>query len=396
MEPLFRSLWLGGFESACHINRSGARLDMLASTQHDLRAAEDYRLLRTQGIAAARDGVRWPLIDRGGRYDFASLAPQVQAAAEAGVDVIWTLCHYGWPDDIDLFSPAFVSRFARFCAATARFIKEHGRGVPAYSPINEISFFAWAAGDVGYIYPFGEGQGLKLKKQLVRAAIAGSEAILAVEPRARLVHIDPIIHVVPPHNRPDLMRAAARQRAGQFESWDMLAGRQNPELGGSERFLDIVGVNFYHANQWEHPGDDASARLRWEDTPRDLRWLPLHQLLAEVHARYRRPLLLSETSHFGVGRAPWISEIAHEVLLAWQHGVPLGGICLYPILDRHDWDDPNHWHNSGLWELEPDGRGNLVRVLDQPYAAALHQAQQLLAAPPLWVHERGGIELAIN
>ena len=394
MESLFRSLWLGGFESASHINRAGVRLDMLASTQHAARAAEDYRLLGTQGIAAARDGARWPLIDHGGHYDFASLAPQVEAAAAAGVDVIWTLCHYGWPDDIDLFSPAFVSRFARFCAATARFIKEHGAGVPAYSPINEISFFAWAAGDVGYIHPLGVGEGARLKQQLVRAAIAGSEAILSVEPRARLVHIDPLIHVVPPRDKPHLRDAARRQREGQFESWDMLAGRRNPELGGSERILDIVGVNFYHANQWEHPGDDESARLRWEDTPRDKRWMPLHRLLAEVHQRYRRPLLLSETSHFGVGRAAWIREIAHEVRAAWDIGVPLGGICLYPIIDRHDWDDLNHWHNSGLWDLVPDDYGNLVRVLDAPYAAALHEAQALLAEPPLHARELGGMKFA--
>lgn len=383
MEPIFRSLWMGGFESASHINRAGVRLDMIASTQHDGRAAEDYRLLRTQGIAAARDAARWPLIDRGGRYDFASLEPQVRAAAEAGVDVVWTLCHYGWPDDVDLFSPAFVSRFARFCEATARFIKENGGGALAFSPVNEISFFAWAAGEVGYIYPFAQGQGSRLKRQLVRAAIAGSEAILAVDPRARLVHIDPLIHVVAPRDKPHLRDAARLQREGQFESWDMLAGREQPELGGSERYLDVVGANFYHANQWEHPGDDASARLRWEDTPRDARWLPLHRLLAEVHARYRRPLLLSETSHFGVGRAPWIGEIAQEVRLAWQHGVPLGGVCLYPILDRHDWDDPQHWHNSGLWELEPDEGGGLARVLNEPYAAGLRKAQGLLAAPML-------------
>jgi hypothetical protein len=385
---------MAGFESACHINRAGARLDMLASTQHDVRALEDYRLLRTQGIAAARDGVRWPLIDRGGRYDFASLAPQVEAAAEAGVDVIWTLCHYGWPDDVDLLSPAFVSRFARFCEAAARFIKANGDGALAFSPINEISFFAWAAGEVGYIFPFGVGQGLKLKKQLVRAAAAGAEAILSVDAGARLVQIDPLIHVVPPRGRPELADAAALQRAGQFESWDMLAGRQYPELGGQERFLDIVGVNFYHANQWEHPGDDENARLRWEDTPRDERWVPLHRLLEEVHARYRRPLILSETSHFGVGRGPWISEIAHEVRMAWELGVPVGGICLYPILDRHDWDDPEHWHNSGLWDLRPDGSGGLRRVLDRPYALALREAQMLLGEPPLHLRERGGTELA--
>ena len=30
----------------------------------------------------------------------------------------------------------------------------------------------------------------------------------------------------------------------------MLCGRLWPELGGGERYLDIIGVNFYPHNQW--------------------------------------------------------------------------------------------------------------------------------------------------
>jgi hypothetical protein len=75
----------------------------------------------------------------------------------------------------------------------------------------------------------------------------------------------------------------------------MLAGGLDPALGGHPRYLDIIGVNFYHANQWEHPDQ----RLRWEDIPRDRRWIPLRYLLAEVYDRYDRPLFISETSHFG-------------------------------------------------------------------------------------------------
>ncbi|HRC76250.1 MAG TPA: hypothetical protein PLO33_11265, partial [Kouleothrix sp.] len=160
---------------------------------------------------------------------------------------------------------------------------------------------------------------------------------------------------------------------------DMLAGRAHPDLGGAPRYLDVMGLNFYHANQWEHPGDDAEARLRWEDTPRDKRWVPLHQLLAEVYERYRRPLFISETSHFGIGRGPWIAEIAAEVQLARAAGTPIEGICIYPILDRPDWDNLEHWHNSGLWDLRPDANGRLERVLDRAYAAELRRAQAQLA-----------------
>ena len=375
--PLFRSFWQAGFESACHINRAGVRLDMLAATQHDRQAAADYARLRSLGIQVARDGVRWPLIERGGAFDFSSLAPMVDAANAHDMQIIWTLCHYGWPDDLDVFSPEFPGRFARFCAAAARFIGERNDGVPFYTLINEISFLAWAAGDVGWFRPLARERGGELKRQLVRAVIAAADAIWEVDSRARLVHVDPVIHVIPPRNRPDLVEAAAVQRASQFEAWDMLAGLASPELGGHPRYLDIMGLNFYHANEWEFPDQ----RLRWEDDPRDERWRPLHLLLAEVYARYRRPLFLGETSHFGVGRAPWLRETVDEVQKLRALGIPFEGICIYPILDRPDWDDPTHWHNSGLWDLEPDARGVLERVLNVDYADELRRAQRLLPEP---------------
>jgi hypothetical protein len=61
--------------------------------------------------------------------------------------------------------------------------------------------------------------------------------------------------------------------------------------------------------------------------------------------------------------------------------VPVEGICLYPVIDRPDWDDPEHWHNSGLWDLRRDARDRLERVLCEAYAADLRHAQALLGGP---------------
>ncbi len=378
--PLFRSFWMGGFESACHINRAGQRLDMLAATQHDQQVKQDYGLLREFDIRTVRDGIRWPLIERSGtpnRYDFSSLAPMLEAANHHQMQVIWNLCHYGWPDDLDVFAPQFVDRFACFCEAAARFIAYYGDGIPLFVPVNEISFLSWAAGDEGFIYPFAHGRAAELKQQLIRAAIAGCEAVWSVTPQARMIHVDPLVHIIAPRDRPELEQTAAARRAAQFEGWDMLAGRLHPELGGHPRYLDVIGVNYYHANQWEYPNQ----RLRWEDTPRDERWLPLHQLLAEVYERYHRPLFIAETSHFGAGRAAWLREIAAEVDQARAHGTPLEGVCLYPIIDRPDWENPSHWHHSGLWELVPDRYGQLRRVLNAEYAAVLREVMGLIVEP---------------
>jgi beta-glucosidase/6-phospho-beta-glucosidase/beta-galactosidase len=363
---------MGGFEGACHINRSGRRLDLIAATQHDVQAAADYRLVRAVGMATVRDGVRWPSVEHGGSYDVSSFVPMLQAALAEQVQVIWTLCHYGWPDDLDVFSAAWVDRFARYCGAVARVVADHTDQVPIYSPINEISFLSWAAGDVGgFIHPHARERGNELKRQLVRGAAAGIEAIWNVDGRARIVHVDPVIKVFPRRDRPDLVAEALQYDQSQFDAWDMLSGRTEPQLGGRPEYLDVMGLNFYHSNQWEHGGD----RLRWEDEPRDERWVPLHQLLAGLYQRYQRPICLGETSHFGSGRARWIREIGKEIAAALRAGVPVEGVCLYPVIDRPDWEDANHWHNSGLFDLLHQPDGTLRRVLNEEYAGALCEAQ---------------------
>jgi beta-glucosidase/6-phospho-beta-glucosidase/beta-galactosidase len=368
---LFRSFWLAGFESACHINRQGKRLDLVSATQHDRELEADYARVKALGFHGVRESVRWHLVDRGRRLDFSTVRPILEAARRQDVQILWTLCHYGWPEDVSIFSVAFVERFARYCAALARLVSDMDDAIPFYTPINEISFFSWAAGEQGIMHPYLRGVGGELKRQLVRAAIAGMEAILEVDPRARFLHVDPLIHVVTPRGRPELARAAADQDASQFDAWDMLAGGMHPELGGRPAYLDVIGVNYYHANQWEHPDQ----RLRWEDTPRDPRWVPLHRLLAELYARYHRPLVISETSHFGAGRGRWLREVAEEASRAREAGVPLEGLCIYPIIDRPDWEDPDHWHNSGLWDLRAAADGRLERVACPDYLAAIRHAQ---------------------
>jgi beta-glucosidase/6-phospho-beta-glucosidase/beta-galactosidase len=293
---------------------------------------------------------------------------------EEKVQVVWDLFHYGWPDGLDIFSPEFVRRFARFAGEAARMHREHSDEIPFYSPVNEISFFAWAA-TRGLMFPYAHGRDDELKRQLVRAAIAAIAGIRDVDPRARIVAPEPLIHNVPPLSQPWNVGPALAQRNSQFEAWDMLTGRIAPELGGAGQYLDIVGVNFYSANEWEVPG---GRKLHWDAGSDDPRWMPLHQLLAEVDARYQRPLLIAETGHYGIGRAPWLDEVAAEIRLARANGVWLEGACLYPILDRFDWEDRNHWHNCGLWDLQLNGAGRYRRVLNPEYARALRDAQQLL------------------
>jgi beta-glucosidase/6-phospho-beta-glucosidase/beta-galactosidase len=199
-----KSFWIAGFECSCHCRKDGRRIDLLAATGHDRFAAADYARAHSLGLTTVRDGVRWPLIERSpGRYDLSSLARQVSAAQRAGVQVIWDLCHYGWPEHLDIFRPEFVDRFAGFARAVARRIADETGEPPFYAPVNEISFWSWAGGDMALFNPCETGRGFELKTQLVRACLAAIDAIRSVDPRARILHADPAVHIVPDPDRPE-------------------------------------------------------------------------------------------------------------------------------------------------------------------------------------------------
>ena len=349
-QGLFRSFVLGGFECSTHRRKTGERLDLTASTRHDVFVKQDYRRLHEIGIRTARDGVRWHLIEtRPGRYDFSSAVPMIHAARETGTQVIWDLFHYGWPDGLDIFSPLFVDRFAAFARAFARMHAAETNADLYVCPVNEISFFSWAAGDMGIFNPFERGRGNELKRQLVRASIAAIEAVRDEAPRARFAIIDPLIHIATTPEMPAAMRQRAdRHNRAQFSAWDMLSGREHPELGGAGKYLDIIGCNYYVHNQWIEGGRFIE---RWHPYYR-----PAWTMLREVFLRYQRPVFLAETGIEDQRRAEWLSYIADEVAAAIEHGVPMKGMCLYPIVNHPGWDDDRHCLN-GLWDYADDAGG---------------------------------------
>src|SRR5581483_11964904 len=133
--PLFKSFFAAGFECSTHLRRSGWRLDLIAATAHDKFAGPDYARLTQEGIRVTREGVRWHLVeDKPGHYDFSSVLPIVRAARATQTQVIWDLCHFGWPDHLDLFAPEFVSSLASYGAAFVRWLGKELEQVPFIVP----------------------------------------------------------------------------------------------------------------------------------------------------------------------------------------------------------------------------------------------------------------------
>jgi beta-glucosidase/6-phospho-beta-glucosidase/beta-galactosidase len=364
--PLFRSFFMGGFECSTFKRRNGERLDLVASTKHDIFCHRDYQRLQRQGLCTAREGLRWHLIERRpGQYDFSSAMPMIEAARAEGIQILWDVCHYGWPDDLDIFSPEFIDRYAKFSKAFARLIANESDEVPFFAPINEISFFSWGAAEAAKLFPYIHGRGSELKRHLVRAAIAGMDAIWEVLPRARFLQIDPIIHIVADPKRPQQAPIAEAYRQSQYQAWEMLAGRVSPELGGAEKYLDIVGVNYYPHNQWVYHGK----MLKHSDPRRR----PFRDLLMETYTRLRKPIFIAETGTEWRARRAWLRNVCNEVSHAIDDGVPIDGICLYPIVNHPGWVDDRHCHN-GLWDYA-NKRGD--RKICRSLAVELKRVQKM-------------------
>lgn len=364
---LFGSFFLAGFECSNHLHRSGRRLSMLAATRHAELVDHDYALLRNAGIFACRDGIPWPEIERRPHsYDFSSLIRFAKCAEKHRLNIIWDMFHFGWPEDINPFEPELVNRFARFARCYAKVLKEESSGPHIITPVNEISFLSWAAGDVGVMYPWIRGRGFELKLQLVRASIAAMHEIRAVLPNALFMHSDPIIHVTS-RTCVEAQQKADWYRPLQFQAWEMLRGDLWPEWGGSPDLLNFIGVDYYRNNQSFIEGGFIDGT--------DPRYVPLSTLLEEVWWRFRTPMLLSETGMEGDERPAWLRYVVAQVLRAIKAGCEIEGITWYPVVDYPGWEDGRHCP-TGIWGY-PDKSGH--RAAFPPLLAEVRRLEQIIS-----------------
>lgn len=349
---------MGGFECSTHLNPFHQRVDVIAATKHDEFAAKDYRTLMNFGMRTARDGIRWHLIEKKPfEYDFSSALNQVRSAEKTGIQIIWDLFHYGYPADLDIFSGEFVERFTQFAKAFTEFLLNEDERIPFFCAVNEISFFSWAAAEIGFFYPYQKHRGDELKRQLVRANIAAIDAIRKLSPNAGFMQAEPAIEISTNSKNPQIIRDTKNYRESQFQAFDMLTGRREPELGGDEKYLDIIGINYYSNNQWFHP---SGRRIK----PGNKKYRPFNKILKEYYERYKRPLIIAETGVENEMRPAWFRYIFEQTELAKSEGVPVHGICLYPIFNHPGWDDNRHCRN-GLWDY-PNKFGE--REIYQPLA----------------------------
>lgn len=344
---------MGGFECADHQNAFGERIDLIELTGHNRFIHEDYQRLSKIDIKTVREGIRWSFIEKMPfKYDWTQVEEIIATSKNNGIQIIWDICHFGFPDDLTPLHPMFARRFSHLCRA---FVIKYRSLVPEgeliITPINEVSFLSWLGGEANGTSPYCVNQGWEVKYMLMKAYIEGIEMMKEVDPTVKIMTTEPLINIASqdPSNLISVLKANEKNQE-QFQVLEILTGRICPELRGKPEYLDIIGVNFYFNNQWTFPDHQF---IPWNEIPANPYWRSLHSLIEEVFINYKKPIVLSETSIPEDDRYDWLKMITEECLTILKSGLPLYGCCIYPIIDRPDWDFPSNWHHSGLWDI-PD------------------------------------------
>jgi hypothetical protein len=327
---LFDSFFMAGFECSTHRRSDGTRLDLIRATGHDTHVARDYRHCLDLGIRTVRDGLRWHLIEASkGVYDWSTWLPMLEAAAETGVQVVWDLLHYGSPDWIDQGDPGFISAYARFAAEAVRLHRSVTGSAPIICPINEISYFTWAA-KTAVSEPWC---------RMRRACSSGTSSL-----RNRRHRRDALRRSRLPlrHRRTlDPRRAAAwRQRRQRLAA----GGDAARPVRGMRLAARASGTGTrrkarpYRCHRPQLlPGQSmVSGRLHHPLGHHDYR--PLSADAGGSFERYAKPVFLAETGAEGSARPAWLHYVCDEVREAVRRGAELKGICLYPVAAYPGWE----------------------------------------------------------
>lgn len=364
---IFDSFLMAGFECSSHRRKDGVRLDLIRATAHDKHALRDYGLCRQFGFRTIRDGLRWHLIEKSpGKYDWSSWVPMLEAAEEAGLQVIWDLFHYGSPDCVDQAGEDFAQRFTDFALAALEVQQSVSARPPLVCPLNEINFLSWAVDD-GYFPQVGPKQQGWFKDQLVRTAISAARAIKKQWRNSTIIWAEPLIHIAPHDRRPTTVRDAQRNLQGMYQAYDWIMGIDRPELGGDRSLVDVVGWNFYPHNQWYFQGPTVPMGHH--------EYRPLADMLVEMAERYDKPVFLSETGAEGTGKASWLHYVASEVRAAVDQGADVRGICWYPITAYPGWDNSRHAETGLFSSVVADGS----RHVDQRLLAEFEAQRRAFA-----------------
>lgn len=328
----------------------------------------DVEAVKKLGVTHFRFGVEWARVEpRPGVINEAALRQYVRMARDlraAGVEPVVTLWHFTFPDWLYDSKAKGRSNFlhpdapAAWRAHVERVVKAMSPHVRIYVPQNEPNGalqLGWIAGHWPpglLLQPFAYKRAMRVSADMFREAAA-------IIRRQRRDAIVMGIYSLPDWRRnfagdPTALVYNIVQRQN-FDHLDMVADS-----------MDIIGVNYYYAQDASllrflsrGHGEISSeyTQLGWEIVPTGL-----YNVLKNVHARYGKPVVISEN---GLGtqseqkRIRYIREHLAQMRRAMAEGVDVRGYFAWTLVDNYEWKEG--WEGQfGLFAYDPRTKARLL------------------------------------
>ncbi len=402
-----RFAWATGIEDTFIVDpwpATGRTLDEYELTGHYQRWREDLGRMAELGVRVARYGIPWYRINPGrGRWNWRWADGPLERLLELGIDPIVDLVHYGAPPWIvrGFLDPDFPLHMAEYATRVA----ERFRGrVRWYTPLNEPRIAAWYAGRLGWWPPYGRSwRGfVAVLLALCRGIAATDRALRAVDPAIVPVHVD--AGDVYTATEPALAVVARERQAIVFLALDLLTGRVTPrhrlyrwllKHGASDEelaahleqpiALELLGVNLYPMFTAKQVfRRDGRIRIGMRRAGPEL----VTQLLRAYAARYRCPVMISETAALGSPRlrTAWLTDSVAAVRRLRASGVPVVGYTWWPMFALVGWsyrqgscELHRHVLQMGLWDLDAgDGLRRVRTAAVDAYARTVADGARLV------------------
>jgi hypothetical protein len=311
------------------------RQDEVRLIRHDEFLDTDYQLLVDIGCVGVRDAARWYVSNPAkGVFDWSWMDRVVAAADRHKLKLYIDLWHYGYPDWMDLMSPEAPEQFAMF----AREVALRYPSIHYWCVANEPSLLLELGGRLGRWQPFQRRKDTTvLRRQIARMMIRASQEILNIKPNDYLI-------VPEPWHATD--RTPEDKQAAII---DTVLGLRDPELGGSDQLVTMIGLNHY----------------------RDSTLPPFHKLIVNAQKRWpNKELWITETSGppRGWKQSEWLWWMLAETRLAMLEGVHIPVFTWAPVISMYDWVDETVQLHNGVWAIdERDGsrvpNGNMLEAI---------------------------------